>query len=89
MVAFAVVNSFYQYGSGIYRPTDCAGVSVNHAMQAVGFGVDASTNLPFALIRNTWGLGWGEQGYARVYLDPAVRGTCDLYQYNWWSLAGF
>ena len=59
MVAFAVTNSFYGYKDGVYKPTDCAGVAVNHGMQAVGYGVDTATNLPYALIRNSWGVGWG------------------------------
>ena len=77
MIAFAVVNSFYGYKDGVYKPTDCAGAAVNHAMQAVGYGVDAATGLEYALIRNSWGAGWGNQGYIKVYLDSAVAGgTC-------------
>ena len=52
IVGFAVVNSFYYYTSGVYKPTDCVGVWINHAMQAVGFGVDATTSLEYAIIRN-------------------------------------
>jgi len=52
IVGFAVVSSFYNYTSGIYKPTDCVGASVNHAMQAVGFGVDSATSLEYAIIRN-------------------------------------
>jgi len=52
IVGFAVANSFYYYTSGIYKPTDCVGVWINHAMQAVGFGFDATTSLEYAIIRN-------------------------------------
>ena len=89
IVGFAVVNSFYYYSSGVYKPTDCGYTYVNHAMQAVGFGVDNATALPYAIIRNSWGVGWGEQGYARVFLDPAIGGTCGLYYYDLWSTVGF
>ena len=89
IIGFAVVNSFYYYKSGVYKPTDCVGANVNHAMQAVGFGVDATTQLPFAIIRNQWGVGWGDQGYIRVFLDTAVGGTCKLYYYDMWSTVGF
>ena len=79
IIGMAVVNSFFYYKSGVYKPTDCVGKPINHAMQAVGFGVDKATALPYAIIRNTWGVGWGEQGYIRVFLDPAIGGTCGLY----------
>ena len=39
-------------------------------MQVVGFGVD------YAIFRNSYGVGWGEEGYARVYFDYS---DC----YNW------
>ena len=89
VVTFAVVKSFYYYTSGVYKPTDCVGAGINHAMQAVGFGVDATTSLEYAIIRNQWGVGWGDQGYAKVYLDPVFGGTCGLYFYDLWSTVGF
>jgi Papain family cysteine protease len=52
IIGFAVVDSFYYYTSGVYKPTDCVGAGVNHAMQAVGFGVDVATSLPYAIVRN-------------------------------------
>ena len=58
-------------------------------MQAVGFGVDKATALPYAIIRNSWGVNWGEQGYIRVFLDPAKGGTCGLYKYAMSSTVGF
>ena len=77
MVGFAVGLSFFGYKDGVYKQSDCAGLPINHAMQAVGFGVDATTNLPYALIRNSWGFGWGNQGYAKVLLDSTIAGgTC-------------
>lgn len=32
IIGFAVVNSFYYYTSGVYKPTDCVGAGINHAM---------------------------------------------------------
>ena len=58
-------------------------------MQAVGFGVDDATTLPYAIIRNSWGVYWGEQGYIKVFLDDISGGTCGLHLYNWWSSVGF
>jgi len=52
IVGFAVATSFYYYSSEIYKPTDCVGAKLSHAMQAVGFGVDNATSLQYAIIRN-------------------------------------
>jgi hypothetical protein len=49
-MGFYVADSFYYYSSGVYKPSDCDVGYVNHAMQAVGFGV--SGGLPYAIIRN-------------------------------------
>ena len=39
-----------------------------HAMQAVGFGY--SGDRPYVIIKNSWGVGWGEHGYLSVFVDP-------------------
>ncbi len=37
-----------------------------HPSQAVGYGADADGN-GYWLVRNSWGEGWGEQGFIRLY----------------------
>jgi C1A family cysteine protease len=92
-ISFQVANSFQNYRSGIYSPsiaTDCAGAnyySLNHAMVAVGYGVQGSTQ--YAIIRNQWGTWWGEQGYARVELTKDNVGVCGLYLDNYVSTYGY
>ena len=64
-VSFRVTDdSFFFYGDGILPANLCAGGNLNHAMLAVGYGVENS--LEYALIQNQWGVGWGEQGLIRV-----------------------
>jgi cathepsin B len=41
-----------------------------HAVKAVGWGVESSTNTPYWIIANSWSTTWGEQGYFRI-----LRGT--------------
>jgi len=50
---------------------------MNHAMLAVGYGVENS--IEYAVIQNQWGVGWGEQGLIRVELTDDNEGPCGLY----------
>jgi len=67
-VAFQVVADFFGYKGGIYSSKTCKGTTdkVNHAVLAVGFGHDAATNVDYWIVKNSWGAGWGEQGYFRI-----------------------
>ena len=97
-VAFDVKDSFFYYSSGIYNPrptpppdsSDCkysSGSTVNHAMLAVGYGIE--NGLEFAIVRNSWGVRWGEQGYIRIALTTAYPGVCALYSHILRADAGF
>lgn len=59
-------TSFQLYSSGIYSEPACLTTSPNHGVLLVGFGVDSASGVPFWLIRNSWGTGWGEAGYMRI-----------------------
>lgn len=51
-----------------------------HAVLAVGHGVDCHGE-PLLLVRNSWGLGWGQGGYAwltRAYVDRQLHETALL-----------
>jgi C1A family cysteine protease len=90
-VVFDVQNSFYSYASGIYNPSiDCrtsSGSTINHAMLGVGYGT--ANGVEFAIIRNSWGVGWGEKGYVRVALTTSFPGVCALYSVIIRANAGF
>ena len=47
---------------------------MNHAMLAVGFGVENGTE--FVTIKNSWDTVWGESGYIRVALVSGSDGVC-------------
>lgn len=76
-----IPNEFLAYSSGIYTgPCDFS--EINHAMNAVGYGYDSETDLEYAIIRNSWGTYWGEDGYARVALGVENDGgTCMLWSW--------
>jgi KDEL-tailed cysteine endopeptidase len=53
---------------------------LDHAILIVGYGVDAS-NTPYWLIKNSWGSGWGENGYVRILRQPGTTknaGICGI-----------
>lgn len=64
-VAIHVTSPFYNYKSGVYSDTTCdkTGKTVNHGVVAVGWGTDTTTKLPYWIVRNSWGTGWGASGY--------------------------
>lgn len=80
-IAFGASNEFMGYSSGVYDGS-CSG-GVNHAMVAIGYGVDSYSGLEYALIRNSWGSGWGDGGNVKIKISPndAAGGLCLLYQY--------
>ena len=60
-VVLTVPTDWYYYRSGVYSPVMDVGWA-NHAVLLVGW--DDSDGC--WIIKNSWGKGWGEQGYARV-----------------------
>jgi len=63
------------YANGVVTG-NCNG-SCNHAVMAVGYGIDG---LSYFKIRNSWGTGWGESGYIRLSQNGGSQGTACLLQ---------
>ena len=47
----------------VYDDPKCTG-RINHAVLVVGYGNENGKD--YWLIKNSWGTGWGEQGYAKM-----------------------
>jgi len=63
------------YTSGIIKPTasDCSKTELDHAILIVGYGTQGTT--PYWIVRNSWGVSWGEKGYFRIIRG---KGACGL-----------
>lgn len=71
----ANVTSFILYSNGVYSDIGCNSNNLNHAVLLVGYGSDVinGINLPYWLIKNSWGTGWGIRGYMKI-----LRGSRNL-----------
>ncbi|GFS33765.1 aleurain-like protease [Actinidia rufa] len=80
-VAFEVVNGFRLYKEGVYTSDTCGRtpMDVNHAVLAVGYGVE--NGVPYWLIKNSWGADWGDSGYFKMEMGKNMCGvaTCASY----------
>ena len=69
---------FQLYESGVFTG-DCS-TSLNHGLVAVGYGTDRRSGLDYWLLKNSWGTGWGDEGYIYLYREggEGVKGTCGV-----------
>lgn len=82
------VKPLQLYGGGLVQVADCPPAStdsvtaINHAAVIVGWGMDEAAKKPYWLIKNSYGVYWGEDGYARIAMElteGGAYGACGLY----------
>jgi len=76
---------FQTYSSGIIDSAACL-KGTNHAITAVGYGVRASDNMQYFIVKNSWGSTWGEAGYVRISTAAGTgNGICGVLESPSWA----
>ena len=82
-MAYLVAGDFFSYESGVYDGAGCEGrTNINHGVQVVDFNLWAAE--PYLIAKNSWGVGWGDNGYFKMKIKEKVTGwnTCNFLKYN-------
>ncbi|RLN54174.1 hypothetical protein BBJ29_005017 [Phytophthora kernoviae] len=80
-IAFEVVSDFRFYKSGVYESSKCRSgeKDVNHAVLAVGYGVEDGKK--HWIVKNSWGAAWGNEGFFQIARDRNMCGVADCASY--------
>jgi C1A family cysteine protease len=78
-VMAAICADYLQgYTSGVLNVTNCP-TAINHAIAIVGWGSQNGIN--YWIVKNSWGTGWGENGYFRIIRGKNMCGINRYYYY--------
>ncbi|XP_072345549.1 cathepsin F-like [Scyliorhinus torazame] len=72
ITALVNLKGLQNYKRGILR-SNCPSTPTDHAVLIVGYGTEA--DLPFWIVKNSWGTDWGEDGYIRIFRG---ENTCGI-----------
>ena len=80
-IAFQVVSDFRFYKSGVYESSECHSgeKDVNHAVLAVGYGVEDGKD--HWIVKNSWGPKWGIDGFFQIARGHNMCGLADCASY--------
>jgi len=73
--AVQATRAWSSYGGGVFDDHSCCNQvswphtcrnKANHAILVAGYGHDEASGLDYWLIKNSWGSGWGDNGYIKL-----------------------
>lgn len=67
------LESLLLYKRGIYADEECNNGEVNHSILVVGYGTEKGED--YWIIKNSWDVNWGEDGYFRL---PRGKNFCGI-----------
>jgi cathepsin L len=59
-------SAWSDYESGVFNGCNNTNPDIDHVVQLVGYGTDATGLGDYWLVRNSWNAKWGEEGYIRI-----------------------
>jgi C1A family cysteine protease len=68
-------RSWQVYKGGIV--TSNCGQLLDHCVQLTGWGLDTSSNIQYWIVRNSWGVTWGEKGFIWIETGKNLCGIAD------------
>ena len=74
-LGITVTDDMISYNDGVFSDSTCQNQEVNHAVLLVGWGQEG--NMPYWLIKNSWGEEWGTSGYLKLLRDKNMCGVTD------------
>lgn len=75
MVVDGGSDIFAYYQSGILSDAAACGTEKSHEVVVVGYSMDGP--IPYFIVRNSWGVGWGMNGYVNIAMQEGV-GVCGI-----------